>query len=106
MGRRGCLLGESRNVSNSRINEILTSFLCGPSDTLFQGGCGRFFEGTPEEMHAALTYLGKLPDETIVYNGHEYTPGNVKFGLKIEPVNEDIKRQVPESDVCMSQSAV
>ena len=57
-------------------------------------------------MHAALTYLGKLPDETIVYNGHEYTPGNVKFGLKIEPENEDIKRQVPESDVCMSQSAV
>lgn len=43
-------------------------------------------------MHAALTYLGKLPDDTIVFNGHEYTPGNVKFGLKIEPENEDIKR--------------
>jgi hypothetical protein len=61
-------------------------------DTLFQGGCGRFFEGTPEEMHKALTYLGTLPEDTIVYNGHEYTPGNAKFALKIEPDNADVKR--------------
>ncbi|KAH8088069.1 putative hydroxyacylglutathione hydrolase [Filobasidium floriforme] len=61
-------------------------------DTLFQGGCGRFFEGTPEEMHKALIYLGTLPEDTIVYNGHEYTPGNAKFALKIEPDNADVKR--------------
>lgn len=62
------------------------------SDTLFQGGCGRFFEGTPEEMHKALSYLGALPDDTVVYNGHEYTPGNVKFAKAVEPDNQDIKR--------------
>ncbi len=61
-------------------------------DTLFQGGCGRFFEGTPEEMNSALTYLGKLPDETVVYNGHEYTTGSAKFGKSVEPENEDIQK--------------
>jgi hydroxyacylglutathione hydrolase len=64
------------------------------SDTLFQGGCGRFFEGTAEEMHAALTYLSKLPQDTIVYNGHEYTSGSAKFGQSVDPDNKDIKRLI------------
>jgi len=61
-------------------------------DTLFQGGCGRFFEGTGEEMHAALSKLATLPDETIVYNGHEYTGGNVAFAKSVEPDNSAIAR--------------
>ncbi|KAF2863198.1 Metallo-hydrolase/oxidoreductase [Piedraia hortae CBS 480.64] len=53
-------------------------------DTLFIGGCGRFFEGTPAEMDTALNkILGSLPDDTYVYPGHEYTKGNVKFGIKV-----------------------
>lgn len=49
-------------------------------DTLFIGGCGRFFEGTAEEMHKALNEtLAGLPDDTKVYPGHEYTKSNVKF---------------------------
>ena len=43
-------------------------------------------------MHAALTHLGKLPEDTVVYNGHEYTKGSAKFGLAIEPENEALKR--------------
>lgn len=44
------------------------------SDTLFVSGCGRFFEGTPEEMNSALNdKLAKLPDDTVTYVGHEYT---------------------------------
>ncbi|KAF8582071.1 hydroxyacylglutathione hydrolase [Ramaria rubella] len=54
-------------------------------DTLFRGGCGRFFEGTAEEMHAALSYLATLPDTTVVYDGHEYTKGNVSFAKSVEP---------------------
>ena len=42
-------------------------------------------------MHAALTKLGGLPEDTKVYNGHEYTKGSVKFGLTIEPKNEKLK---------------
>jgi hydroxyacylglutathione hydrolase len=61
-------------------------------DTLFIAGCGRFFEGTGEEMHKALSYLGTLPDSTIVYNGHEYTPGSLKFALHVDPENAGLAR--------------
>ncbi|KAL1990798.1 hypothetical protein VTN49DRAFT_5801 [Thermomyces lanuginosus] len=53
-------------------------------DTLFTGGCGRFFEGTAEQMHKALNEtLASLPDDTKVYSGHEYTRSNVKFLLTV-----------------------
>ncbi|KAI9860768.1 MAG: Cytoplasmic glyoxalase II [Trichoglossum hirsutum] len=53
-------------------------------DTLFIGGCGRFFEGTAAEMHTALNKtLATLPDETRVYPGHEYTKANVKFAVSV-----------------------
>lgn len=53
-------------------------------DTLFIAGCGRFFEGTPEEMHKALNdTLASLPDDTKVYPGHEYTKANIQFGLSV-----------------------
>nr|CDI51512.1 related to GLO4-glyoxalase II (hydroxyacylglutathione hydrolase) [Melanopsichium pennsylvanicum 4] len=57
-------------------------------DTLFISGCGRFFEGTPKEMLAALDKLGKLPDDTVVYCGHEYTKSNVAFSAAILPKSE------------------
>ncbi|KAG1749031.1 beta-lactamase-like protein [Suillus paluster] len=61
-------------------------------DTLFQGGCGRFFEGTGEQMRASLSKLATLPDDTIVYNGHEYTAGNIAFAKSVEPENPAINR--------------
>ena len=61
---------------------------CG--DTLFACGCGRIFEGTPAQMHAALTKLMALPDRTKVYCGHEYTLSNIRFALAAEPDNAAI----------------
>ncbi|KAI0690035.1 beta-lactamase-like protein [Cytidiella melzeri] len=61
-------------------------------DTLFTAGCGRFFEGTAPEMHAALSYLGTLPAQTITYNGHEYTKGNLAFAKSVEPENVALER--------------
>lgn len=58
---------------------------CG--DTLFAAGCGRLFEGTPRQMHESLSRLMKLPDDTRVYCGHEYTVSNVRFALAAEPGN-------------------
>ena len=58
---------------------------CG--DTLFAGGCGRIFEGTPAHMHAALGKLMALPDHTRVYCGHEYTLANLRFARAAEPGN-------------------
>ncbi|KAI9830480.1 MAG: hypothetical protein M1826_004717 [Phylliscum demangeonii] len=63
-------------------------------DTLFIGGCGRFFEGTPEEMHAALNKtLAALPDDTKVYPGHEYTKANVKFAASVARTDPILKLQ-------------
>ncbi|KAF9452881.1 hydroxyacylglutathione hydrolase [Macrolepiota fuliginosa MF-IS2] len=61
-------------------------------DTLFIAGCGRFFEGSADEMDRALKYLGSLPEKTIVYNGHEYTTGNLAFGRHIESNSQGIAR--------------
>lgn len=61
-------------------------------DTLFIAGCGRFFEGSPEQMDQNLNItLANLPADTKVYCGHEYTVANLKFALTVEPQNLDIK---------------
>lgn len=52
-------------------------------DTLFSLGCGRLFEGTPEEMFASLKKIASLPDETQIYFGHEYTLRNGAFCRKL-----------------------
>ncbi|MCB4435764.1 hydroxyacylglutathione hydrolase [Alteromonas sp. McT4-15] len=58
---------------------------CG--DTLFSAGCGRLFEGSPEQMLHSLNKLKRLPDNTKVYCTHEYTQANVNFALAVEPDN-------------------
>jgi hydroxyacylglutathione hydrolase len=61
---------------------------CG--DTLFAAGCGRLFEGTPDQMHHSLSRLAALPEDTLVYCTHEYTLSNLKFAAAVEPTNADI----------------
>lgn len=65
---------------------------CG--DTLFAGGCGRLFEGTPEMMFRALAKLAALPDATRVYCGHEYTEGNLRFAAHVEPDNVAVREKL------------
>ncbi len=62
---------------------------CG--DTLFSGGCGRLFEGTPAQMLDSLTRLSALPDSTRVCCAHEYTLSNLRFALAVEPNNTDLQ---------------
>jgi len=61
------------------------NLFCG--DTLFTAGCGRLFEGTPEQMHASLKKLMALPDNTKIYCGHEYTESNLRFAMSVESKN-------------------
>ena len=61
---------------------------CG--DTLFSGGCGRLFEGTPAQMLSSLDALAALPGDTRVCCGHEYTLANLRFALAVEPGNADL----------------
>ena len=62
---------------------------CG--DTLFSGGCGRIFEGTPAQMQASLDSLAALPSTTRVCCAHEYTLANLRFALAVEPDNTDLQ---------------
>ena len=64
-----------------------------PGDTLFAGGCGRLFEGTPEQMHASLQMLAGLPPQTKVFCAHEYTEGNLRFALAVEPDNLALRKR-------------
>ncbi len=70
------------------------ALFCG--DTLFTAGCGRVFEGTPEQMHASLARLTALPEQTQVYCGHEYTVANLRFAEVVEPANPDIQARLRE----------
>lgn len=61
---------------------------CG--DTLFLAGCGRLFEGTAAQLHAAMSYFKSLPGQTQVYCTHEYSLANLRFARAVEPANSDI----------------
>ena len=63
---------------------------CG--DTLFSIGCGRLFEGSPEQMYSSLKKITELPDETQIYCTHEYTLNNIKFAQKVDPNNENLNQ--------------
>ena len=63
---------------------------CG--DTLFACGCGRLFEGTPQQMHTSLSKLATLPDATRVYCGHEYTLSNIRFAKAAEAANPELAK--------------
>ncbi|MBO1519820.1 hydroxyacylglutathione hydrolase [Oceanisphaera sp. DM8] len=74
---------------------------CG--DTLFSGGCGRLFEGTPQQMYDSLQRLKALPDATQVYCTHEYTQSNLAFGYAVEPSNNALKKHIQSVAKCRQQ---
>ncbi len=63
-------------------------------DTLFAMGCGRLFEGTPEDMFEGLSKIRQLPDETVIYCGHEYTETNGNFCLTVDTDNEALVKRM------------
>ncbi|WP_237068257.1 hydroxyacylglutathione hydrolase [Microbulbifer guangxiensis] len=69
---------------------------CG--DTLFAGGCGRLFEGTPTQMYHSLRRLSDLPPETQVYCAHEYTSANLRFAKAAEPGNAVLQNRLSQVD--------
>ncbi|MEG4205549.1 hydroxyacylglutathione hydrolase [Microcoleus sp. Pol7_A1] len=75
---------------------------CG--DTLFAGGCGRLFEGTPTQMLASLGQLRNLPDNTRVWCAHEYTLNNLQFALSVDGDNLDLQHRLGEVKEARSRS--
>lgn len=67
---------------------------CG--DTLFAGGCGRLFEGSPAQMLSSLSKLRALPDETRVWCAHEYTLNNLQFAMGVDKQNPDLQARLAQ----------
>lgn len=83
-------------------SETLAAVFCG--DTLFAGGCGRLFEGTPAQMLDSLDRLAALPAATKVYCAHEYTLSNLKFALEVEPGNSALQERTLREQEKRAQS--
>lgn len=71
---------------------------CG--DTLFAGGCGRLFEGTPSQMWHSLNKLANLPDRTEVYAAHEYTAANLAFAAAVDSDNAQLQARIEDVAAC------
>ena len=69
-------------------NQIL---FCG--DTVFAMGCGRLFEGTPEQMFSSLNKIKNLPENSLIYCAHEYSLKNARFALSVDSSNPDLKKR-------------
>lgn len=67
-------------------------------DSLMAMGCGRLFEGTPDQMWQSLTTLMALPAETEVYSGHEYTAANARFAKTVDPDNTALDQRIAQID--------
>ena len=72
------------------------ALFCG--DTLFALGCGRLFEGTPQQMWNSLSKLKALPPTARVYCAHEYTQANARFALTVDGANADLKARAQDID--------
>ncbi len=67
-------------------------------DALFAMGCGRLFEGTPQQMWASLQKIAALPDDATLYCAHEYTQSNARFAIHIDPTNRKLQARIAEID--------
>lgn len=67
-------------------------------DALFSLGCGRLFEGTPQQMWTSLQKIAALPDDATLYCAHEYTQSNARFAITVDPTNSALKARVAEID--------
>jgi len=111
-----CYLLSSKTLNADEIKDTDSkndSQILFTGDTLFTGGCGRFFEGTAADMYDALiNKIGALSDDTVVYCGHEYTESNLQFGVHVEPNNDSIRsklqwaKQVRSSGGCTQPSTL
>ncbi|MGR3616411.1 MAG: hydroxyacylglutathione hydrolase [Paracoccaceae bacterium] len=75
------------------------------ADSLMALGCGRLFEGTPDQMWESLSKLAALPHTTTVYSGHEYTQSNARFALTIDPRNPELISRAAEIDAARQEGS-
>jgi hydroxyacylglutathione hydrolase len=82
-------------------SNVAGELFCG--DTIFAGGCGRLFEGTPAQMVGSMTKLRQLPDNTRIWCAHEYTLSNLKFAVTIDPENQELQQRLVDVTAARNQ---
>jgi hydroxyacylglutathione hydrolase len=82
-------------------NDDAGELFCG--DTIFAGGCGRLFEGTPAQMVGSMTKLRQLPDNTRIWCAHEYTLSNLKFAITVDPDNQELQQRLVDVTVARQE---
>ena len=73
-------------------------------DTLFVMGCGRLFEGSPDQMFRSICKIMKFPPDTVLYCSHEYSLANSKFALSVDPNNNDLIKRVEKIQYIISMN--
>lgn len=86
---------------HGRLDREKRAVFCG--DTLFAVGCGRLFEGTPAQMLESLGKLGRLPGDTLVCCGHEYTVANIRWALHVEPDNIALQQRAQDAAILRAE---
>lgn len=98
----GSLAARVLNVGGHTLGHIAFVFdsekVAFVGDALFALGCGRLFEGTPQQMWASLQKLTALPDDATLYCAHEYTQSNARFALSVDPENAALRARSAEID--------
>ena len=74
------------------------------ADSLMALGCGRLFEGTPDQMYASLAKMANWPGDTQICSGHEYTASNAKFALTVEPDNTALQARARDIDIARREN--
>jgi len=96
-GGEHCTVREIPGHTHGHIAYIWSNGCAFVGDTLFFGGCGRLFEGSPAQLdHALYDILGSLPESTQLYCAHEYTQANLRFAMHVDSENADLLRTVEE----------
>lgn len=105
----GEALGEVIEVPGHTVGHVAFYFPDGPAlfsaDSLMVMGCGRLFEGTPDQMWASLTRMASLPGETLVYSGHEYTEANIRFARALDPAHAPTRAREAEARATRERGA-
>lgn len=106
--RVGDTVGTNFDVSGHTIGHIAFHFPTAnaafTADSLMALGCGRLFEGPPDMMWDSLLKFAALPDDTVIYSGHEYTASNAKFALTVEPDNAALKARADDISARRAQN--
>ena len=93
-GEAGTVIDVSGHTLGHIAFHFPASALVFTADSLMACGCGRLFEGSGPQMWASLSKLARLPPETLVCSGHEYTASNARFALSLEPDNQALISRV------------